>query len=277
MDKEMPQVFISYSRRDADLAKEICNILDRYNITYFLDTKNINWGAKVNKDVRNALLSCTAIVVIISPASQKSQWVAYELGHAVALNKIILPLLSHPDIDVPQFIHELNYKTSLSEVNKFFSNDYQKLSQEQVNLDGTQTKHSQKAFLSEALEDIENIKDKSVSKKYIEALRYSLMETELPIDIPSVEKIISKFGFPFFALLNHDIILNSSSARIFLYHIGISIDKNHFAKLLSKKSYFNTFNRQPYSVNGKYIFTYSEILRLVGVKKEMFSVPNKLR
>jgi hypothetical protein len=277
MGKDTPQVFISYSRRDAGIAEKICKILERNNIGYFLDTKNINWGAKVNKDVRNALLSCTAIVVIISPASHKSQWVAYELGHAVALNKIILPLLSHPDIDVPQFIHELNYKTSLSEVDEFFSKDYPKLSQEQLTVNNTQANQPKKPFLKEVLHSLEEITDKSMSKMFIEALKYSLKETEHPTSIPSAEDIINKFELPSFALLNNEILLDSRIARYFLIYTGLSIDKNHLKYLLSKRNYTKTFHREPYIANGKNIFTYSEVLKLIGVKKKVLFVPNKLK
>ncbi|MGX9728913.1 MAG: toll/interleukin-1 receptor domain-containing protein [Candidatus Electronema sp. VV] len=272
----MSQVFISYSRQDNDMASEVCKILDRNNIPYFLDTKNINWGAEVNKDVRGALSDCVAIVVIISPASIKSQWVAYELGHAKALNKIILPLLSHPSIDIPSFIHELNYKTSISEVDKFFSGEYLKLFQEQANADSNQTERSRKAFLSDIIEFIEKITDKSVSKRCIEALKFSLRETELTVDTPSAKEVIDMFHIPYFALLNHDIILNSSSAKSFLYSIRM-FDSALFKKLLSSTNYSNTFNRNVYSIGGKNIFTYSEIMRMFGIKKEMFFVPKKLK
>jgi len=39
---------------------------------------------------------------VISPASLKSQWVAFEIGQAKALGKRLLPLLTHASLDVPE-------------------------------------------------------------------------------------------------------------------------------------------------------------------------------
>ena len=42
-----------------------------------------------------------------------SAWVAYEIGHAKAHDKRVLPLLTHPSIQLPGFLQSLNYKTNL--------------------------------------------------------------------------------------------------------------------------------------------------------------------
>src|SRR5882724_8937385 len=118
----MRSVFISYSRVDATTANEITAVLTDLGVQYFRDIKNINWGDAINSRVRDELRKCIAVLVIISPASLKSQWVPYEIGHASALGKKILPFLTHPSIEAPLYIRDLNFITSIEQVKDYFSN-----------------------------------------------------------------------------------------------------------------------------------------------------------
>lgn len=109
-------VFISYSRTDSAIADKISSILDDLEITYFRDIKNINWGNPIATDVRRALRDCRAIIVIVSPGSEKSQWVSYEIGHASALRKTILPFLTHPSQNTPPFLKDRKHIETLDEI-----------------------------------------------------------------------------------------------------------------------------------------------------------------
>ncbi|OLE52642.1 MAG: hypothetical protein AUG51_16860 [Acidobacteria bacterium 13_1_20CM_3_53_8] len=114
------KVFISYSSVDQELAIHIGNILEKNNVTYFLDSKDIGWGQNITEQVASGLKNCTHLIVIISPASLKSSWVAYEIGQAAALRKVILPYLIHPSLDVPTFIQQYHYKLKLKELEAYF-------------------------------------------------------------------------------------------------------------------------------------------------------------
>lgn len=120
----MSTVFISYSHVDATSADDLASLLDALGIDYFRDVKHINWGDSISSKVRNALDSCVAVLVIVSPASLKSHWVPYEIGHASALRKIILPFLTHPSLDVPHYIRDLNYATTIKMVKDYFTNTF---------------------------------------------------------------------------------------------------------------------------------------------------------
>jgi hypothetical protein len=118
-NKMSAKVFISYSNVDEGFAKQLTHILDGIGIEYFLDSKDIKVSDSISDKVRKGLSACSAVVVIISPASLKSQWVPYEIGHATALGKKIIPLLTHPSLEVPTYLHDLKYTTHLEDVKEY--------------------------------------------------------------------------------------------------------------------------------------------------------------
>jgi hypothetical protein len=114
------RVFVSYSSVDEAIARQICSILSNEGIEHFFDRKDIHWGQEVTKGVSTGLQACTHLIVVVSPASLKSNWVAFEIGQAAALGKVILPFLLHPALDVPEFIRQYHYKLQVSEIREFF-------------------------------------------------------------------------------------------------------------------------------------------------------------
>lgn len=122
----MSKVFISYSHIDTSIANDLASILKELNIDYFLDSKDINWGNSISTMVQGGLDKCSAILVIVSPASLDSHWVPYEIGHVSALRKLILPYLTHPSLKVPQYISSLSYVTNTKEVKDYFANKFAK-------------------------------------------------------------------------------------------------------------------------------------------------------
>lgn len=119
------KVFISYSSVDDKLAKQLAKTLDEINIEYFFDRKEIEWGDDVTDRITEGLAQCSALIVIISPASLKSQWVPFEIGHASGLGKKILPFLTHPSLDVPGYLQKFHHKTRLADVKKYLKTLFQ--------------------------------------------------------------------------------------------------------------------------------------------------------
>lgn len=117
----MTYIFLSYSHIDTSIADEIAMMLDELNIEYFRDIKDIQWGDVIVPNVAQALKRCTAILVIVSPASVKSSWVPYEIGRASALQKTILPYLTHRSIDLPSYVNDKRFLASINEVREYFS------------------------------------------------------------------------------------------------------------------------------------------------------------
>ncbi len=122
-----PYVFISYSTIDAEVAESIASLLEVMDIEYFLDKKEIQWGDRIEGTIRKKIGDCSHLVVIVSPASVQSPWVPYEVGQARALDKILLPYLTHPSINLPSFLANLHYVSEMEGVRAFFD----KLSREQ--------------------------------------------------------------------------------------------------------------------------------------------------
>ena len=122
----MSSVFISYSREDSITAQELAEVLSQAGINHFRDVKDIDWGARFSSRVREGLAECIAVLVIVSPQSLKSQWVPYEIGQATALGKIVLPYLSDPSMEIPQYLRDLNCKTAVPEVREYFQNTFPK-------------------------------------------------------------------------------------------------------------------------------------------------------
>jgi hypothetical protein len=112
-------VFISYAHEDSDMVNQLRERLSAAGLEVFLDTKDISWGGRISSDVQRALERAAGVVVVVSPASVKSQWVPYEIGYATALRKPILPFLTHPSIDLPAYLADLRYITDLDAIGTF--------------------------------------------------------------------------------------------------------------------------------------------------------------
>jgi WD40 repeat protein len=86
-------IFISYSSLDEKLALEIRKKLDGKGIPSFLAPKDIKGGDLFEEKIRDSLLTCTEVFLLVTPNSLKSEWVISEYGAAWALKKTIIPLL----------------------------------------------------------------------------------------------------------------------------------------------------------------------------------------
>ena len=124
METELNPIFISYSHTDSEVADQICDKLDNLGIGYFRDVKNIEWGSSISSDVTQALSDAIAVLVIVSPASVKSQWVPYEIGYSTAKGLRILPYFVHPSTDVPGYMSDLKRISKLDELTDYFSNTF---------------------------------------------------------------------------------------------------------------------------------------------------------
>ena len=118
-------VFISYSHDDSKTADEIVSILEELNIKFFRDCKDIDWGDHIKEEVHRGLEEASVLIVIISPSSVDSQWVAYETGYTTACGSRILPFLAHPGMrnKIPGFLVGKSYKKSVDDIRNYFINN----------------------------------------------------------------------------------------------------------------------------------------------------------
>jgi hypothetical protein len=79
-----------------------------------------HWGGDIEKGLTAALIRSSHLLVIFSPSSLESLLVGYEIGHAKALSKTIIPFLTYPNLDVPMLLSRLNFYADLGQVEGYF-------------------------------------------------------------------------------------------------------------------------------------------------------------
>jgi len=119
------KVFISYSWEDSNVVNALAKALDHVRVPYFLDKKDIEWGDELPSKISDGLADSSYLLVVLSPASLKSQWVPYEIGQAIALRKRVLPFLTHPSIEIPSFLRQFRFETDIENVASFFARQNQ--------------------------------------------------------------------------------------------------------------------------------------------------------
>jgi TIR domain-containing protein len=118
-----PQVFISYSHEDVGIVTEIERALQDIYVVPFKDDRSIVWGRNITESVQSALEECYAVIIVLSEASLKSQWVLYECGYAKGRGKLILPYITAPCLTIPMYLQATLAISSISELKRFFSSN----------------------------------------------------------------------------------------------------------------------------------------------------------
>lgn len=86
------KVFISYSRKDLEAAKGICDTLNKLNIPYWIDINGVYSGANFKEVIVNAISTCEIVLFLSSESSNKSNNVAKEISIADKYGKVIIPV-----------------------------------------------------------------------------------------------------------------------------------------------------------------------------------------
>jgi hypothetical protein len=90
MDK--PVIFISYSRKDTEFVRRLAGDLEQAGYDAWWDVEELRggqaWAAEIEEHVR----ACDAVVVVLSPDSNRSEWVGKETLLAIDLKKTIIPV-----------------------------------------------------------------------------------------------------------------------------------------------------------------------------------------
>lgn len=75
-------VFISYSRKDSDIANRICKAFDEVGITYFIDRQGINGGLEFPKVLAEAIIDSRIFLYLASENSYESKFTQAEITYA---------------------------------------------------------------------------------------------------------------------------------------------------------------------------------------------------
>ncbi|HEY2436659.1 MAG TPA: TIR domain-containing protein, partial [Solirubrobacteraceae bacterium] len=107
----MPDVFVSYSRRDAAFVGRLVESIEARGKRVWLDTEGIADADVFSQAIRSAIEQSDAFMFVITPAAVESPYCDQEVDYARQLNKRIVPVLRDPvpDPDLPQEIRERNW------------------------------------------------------------------------------------------------------------------------------------------------------------------------
>lgn len=99
-------VFISYSRTDRAYVEKLARHLAAVGVPVWYDIE-LTVGERFAKEVSDRIRACCALIVVLSPGSCRSKWVAREVHYAAERDKPILPILLAP-CDVPIYVSDLH-------------------------------------------------------------------------------------------------------------------------------------------------------------------------
>lgn len=112
-------VFISYSRKDAEMARGICTVLNDIGVPYWIDVDGVYSGANFKEVIVRAIAKAEIVIFLSSHNSNASSNVAKEIGIADKYNKVIIPVR----IDDSPFNPKMEYDLSSIDSVDFISGD----------------------------------------------------------------------------------------------------------------------------------------------------------
>lgn len=86
------KAFISYSTKDKSLAGDVKETLGEYGIEAFLAHEDIRPSAAWITTIQAELRGCDLFLPLLTDHFRKSEWTGQEVGMALALEKLIVPL-----------------------------------------------------------------------------------------------------------------------------------------------------------------------------------------
>jgi hypothetical protein len=94
----MYDVFLSHNRQQKYWVREFCQILRQGGLTVFFDEDSIEPGDSVVRAIEEALVNSRHVVLVISPSSMSSKWVAMETAITVysdpdVSRKVLIPII----------------------------------------------------------------------------------------------------------------------------------------------------------------------------------------
>ena len=86
------RVFISHSRQDDELVRDIARRLRDAGLKPFVDFTDIPVGTEWKKILRERLREAHAMLILVTPAALRSPWMMTELGMAEGFDREIIPV-----------------------------------------------------------------------------------------------------------------------------------------------------------------------------------------
>jgi hypothetical protein len=108
----MPNVFISYSRKDKEFAEKLAKTLEADGRDVWIDFEDIPFASEWWEEICDGIDSSEAAVFVISPDSLESKVCGLEVNYAIKNHKRLIPILYREAKDrsaVPTEISHLNW------------------------------------------------------------------------------------------------------------------------------------------------------------------------
>jgi hypothetical protein len=107
----MSDVFISYSRKDKEFARELHRRLAEKQQDVWIDWEDIPPSAEWIREIDQGIEAADTFVFVVSPDSIASQTCRHEVQHAATHQKRIMPvvILEPPHSDVPDVLSRVNW------------------------------------------------------------------------------------------------------------------------------------------------------------------------
>ena len=104
------RVFISYSRRDMEIADRLVEALDGEGFQVTIDRRDLPYGEEWLKELTDFIAGADTVVALVSPAFIASKACNWELGQVKATNKRLVPLVIEPVAvaDLPETIGKIH-------------------------------------------------------------------------------------------------------------------------------------------------------------------------
>lgn len=106
-------IFISYSHEDSEFVQALAMRLVMEKRSVWIDRWEIQVGDSLIEKIQNALTEASAVIVVLSQASVKSEWCKKELNTSLvreleSRQSLLLPIIIE-DCEIPMFLREKKY------------------------------------------------------------------------------------------------------------------------------------------------------------------------
>lgn len=101
-------VFLAYAREDVRIASKIRKYLNRLDVPVWHDIQELQGGDEWERDIITALKMSSALILVLTPASMRSSFVAFEWAFARGAGARFIPVLAE-HVDLPRPLASTNY------------------------------------------------------------------------------------------------------------------------------------------------------------------------
>lgn len=104
----MSQLFISYSRSDSAAVDALTKRLEEQDFDVWIDRQGIEGGTQWRREIVDAIETCDAFILVLSPRSVASKNVRREVDLAETSERRIIPVLIEPTTLTPDLRYQLS-------------------------------------------------------------------------------------------------------------------------------------------------------------------------